>query len=166
MVISTKVETTCRKKTMVNVRFRLIDGRHAELWVKSEIKVDIRFWDNENECYRNVKASPYTLTEQKIAKDAVALRKMKIEEVYLKLKDKNIRLTSKIFNEYVEKFIKYGSFEELKVNVLTDQLGRYIIDRRFGKTKVKAINTLINSIKRYERYVSHIKPIEYPTYLS
>jgi site-specific recombinase XerD len=165
MVITSKAESTCKKKTMVNVRFRLFDGRHAELWVKSEIKVDIRFWDNENECYRNVKASPYTLTEQKIAKDAVALRKMKIEEVYLKLKDKNIRLTSKIFNEYVEKFIKYGSFEELKVNVLTDQLGRYIIDRRFSKTKVKSINTLINSIKRYERYVSHIKHIEYTTYL-
>lgn len=165
MTINTKVETTCEKKNWVNVRFRLIDGQRVELWVKSEIKVDIRFWDANNECYRNVKAYPYTLAEQKMAKDAVALRKMKIEEVYLMLKDKDIKLTSKLFNEYVAKYLRYGSFEELKVDVLTEQFGRYIIDRRFGKNKVKTMNTLVQAIKRYERYVSFVKNCEYITYM-
>jgi integrase len=165
MNVNLIVKTTDVKKKMVKVRFRLLDGRRNDLFVKSEISVDIRFWDNDNESYRNVKACPYSLAEQKAVKDSIANRKMLIEDIYLKVKD-NGTLTSKKFNEYVNATIKYGSATALNVDLLTVQMQEYIKDKGFSTSKIKSTNTNINTILRYERYKSLLTGVEYKTLLS
>jgi len=165
MNINLIVKTTDLKKTKVKVRFRLIDGRHNDLWVKSEINVDIRFWDEERECYKNIKACPYTMTEQKAFKDKIANRKMLIEEIYLQVKD-NGKLTSKKFNEYVNATLKFGSASALNVDLLSVQMHEYIKDKRFAKSRAKSTTTNINTVLRYERYKSLLTGIEFKTLLS
>ena len=43
MHINLIIKTTNEKKNLVKVRFRLLDGRRADLRVKSDILVDIRY---------------------------------------------------------------------------------------------------------------------------
>ena len=107
MHINLIIKTTNEKKNLVKVRFRLLDGRRADLWVKSDILVDIRYWDFDRECYRNIKACPYSPQEQKSIKDQIANRKMLIEEVYLQCENKE-QLTSKSFNQLIQFNIKFG----------------------------------------------------------
>lgn len=109
------IKTTDAKKTMVKVRFRLLDGRRNDLFIKSDIKVDIRFWDFERECYKNIKACPYTLAGQTQIKNLIANHKMLIEKVYLKLKHKE-DLTSKYMNECVQNYLKVGSKNSFFLN--------------------------------------------------
>jgi hypothetical protein len=133
--------------------------------VKSNIKVDINFWDYENECYKSTRGCPYTLMEQKNVKDLIILRKMMIEEVYLRLNNGK-DLSSRYFNEYVQRYIQTGSIEVVNKELLTVQFQQYIKDRRFGKNKVRTLTTLINSIRRYERYLSQINKTDYQTVLT
>lgn len=154
MNVNLIVKTTDVKKKMVKVRFRLLDGRRNDLFVKSEIAVDIRFWDNDNESYRNVKACPYTLAEQKAVKDTIANRKMLIEEIYLQVKDNGI-LTSKKFNEYVQNYLKYGKDTAMNMDLMVNLMKNYLQEKNFSVPKVKSFNTLIQSVIRFENYISY-----------
>lgn len=154
MNVNLIVKTTDVKKKMVKVRFRLLDGRRNDLFVKSEIAVDIRFWDNGNESYRNVKAYPYSLAEQKAVKDRIAKRKMLIEEIYFQVRDKGI-LTSKKFNEYVQNYLKYGKDMAMNMDLMVNLMKNYLQEKNFSVPKVKSFNTLIQSVIRFENYISY-----------
>lgn len=156
MNVSLIIKTTIKNKKMVNVRFRLIDGRRNDLFVKSEFSVDIRFWDVDNECYRNVKACPYSLQDRKDVKDKIAMRKIMIEDIYLGVKDKG-SLTSKIFNEHVQNHLKYGEDTAVNMDLMINQMNYYLQEKKFSPPKVKSFNTLIKSVVRFQNYCSFVQ---------
>lgn len=165
MKIKAIVKTSVEDKQMIKVRFRLIDGRDVDLFHKSDIWVDRRFWDNSNDCYRNIKACPYTLEEQKTVKDLIIQRKMLLEEVYLQLQG-NKELTSKKFNNHVNNYLKYGKDTALNADLLVCQMHEYIADKGFSTPKIKNTKTYINAIVRYEKYQSLIQKSEYKVRIS
>lgn len=159
------IKTSDAKKTMVKVRFRLLDGRRNDLFIKSDIKVDIRFWDFERECYKNIKACPYTLAEQTQIKNLIANHKMLIEKVYLKLKHKE-DLTSKYMNECVQNYLKYGNDTAMNMDLMVNLMKFYLQEKKFSIPKIKSFNTLIQSVIRFENFISFIQKSEVKIFMS
>lgn len=153
MNINLIIKTKNENKKLVKVRFRLSDGRQTDLWVKSDILVDIRYWDFNRECYKNIKACPYTLDEQKNIKDQITKFKMLMEEVYLKCKNKN-KLTSKSFNQLIQNNLKFGSNSALNMDIIVNLMSFYIKEKNFSVSRTKSVTTLLRSINRFENFIS------------
>lgn len=154
MHINLIIKTTNEKKNLVKVRFRLLDGRRADLWVKSDILVDIRYWDFDRECYRNIKTCPYSLQEQKSVKYQIANRKMLIEEVYLQCENKE-QLTSKSFNQLIQFNVKFGKESALNMDMIVNLMQLYLKEKEFSVSRTKSVTTLLRSITRFEKFISY-----------
>jgi len=148
------IKTSVNEKVLVRVRFRLTEGRGVDLFHRSEIFVDSRYWDFSRECYRSVKSCPYTDEEKLEIENRISDRKKLIKEVYLSLKDKE-NLTSKLFNELVNHSVVYGCEKSVNMDLLVNLLSYYIKEKRFSKSREKNIYSMRNSLIRFERFLSY-----------
>lgn len=94
------IRTSIKEKKLVNVRFRLTDGRDIQLFHKSDIKVCPNDFDAKNE---KIKAKIiFDATLRKSIDDSITGRKMLISELYLLAPDKSV-LTSDWLEDAIDR---------------------------------------------------------------
>ena len=156
MKVTSIIKTTVNEKVLVRVRFRLTDGRGIDLFHRSEIFVDSRYWDTTRECYRSIRSCPYTDEEKLELENKISDRKRLMKDVYLSVKDKE-NLTSKLFNELVICSVVYGCEKSVNMDLLVNLLSYYVKEKKFSKSREKNIHSMMNSIVRFEKYNSFIQ---------
>lgn len=94
------IRTSTKDKKLVNVRFRLTDGRDVQLFHKSEIKVSPYDFDAKNE---KIKAKIiFDAKLRKFIDDSISDRKKLIRELYIQAPDKSV-LTSAWLDEAIDR---------------------------------------------------------------
>ena len=101
------IRTSTKEKKLVNVRFRLTDGRDVQLYHKSDIQICPGDFDAKNE---KIKAK--IIFDAKLRKDIddrITDRKKRISELYLLAPDKSV-LTSDWLEEAIDRDLYPGKY--------------------------------------------------------
>ncbi len=150
--------STNDKDKLVNVRFRLTDGRKIQLFHKSEIKVRPNDFDKKKE---KIKAKvTYDPKERKKFDDSINDRKKKIETLYLDATDKTA-LTSKWLDDEIDKLLhpeKYINSDNAPTpETLLTYIAQFIKSAPNRKDKKTGRNLVYNNIQQYKATEKHLK---------
>lgn len=149
--------STNDKDKLVNVRFRLTDGRKIQLFHKSEIKVKPNDFDTSKD---KIKAKiTYDSEKRQKFDDSIVDRKKIIETLYLGATDKTV-LTSKWLDEAIDKHLhpeKYIQDNKPTAQYLIEYIDNFIT--RAPQRKKKRDNTFVrqSTIKSYVANRNRIK---------
>ena len=150
------IRTSTKEKKLVNVRFRLTDGRDIQLFHKSDIKVCPGDFDAKNE---KIKAK--IIFDAKLRKDIddrITDRKKRISELYLLAPDKSV-LTSDWLEEAIDRDLYPGKYIVNEQTAPTEiTLLAHVADfiSKAPEKKLKKVNRLI-SASTIERYIINQK---------
>lgn len=144
------IRTSTKVKDLVNVRFRLTDGRSIQLFHKSDIKVNPNDFDAKNETIKAKIIFDYKARSE--FNKSITDRKNLISNLYLNAPDKSI-LTSDWFEEAIDKTLHPEKYINPEIASAPAYLIAYI-DKFIEKApqrKKKQTNTYVrkSTIKSY-----------------
>ena len=152
------IRTSTKDKKLVNVRFRLTDGRDIQLFHKSDIKVSPGDFDTKNE---KIKAK--IIFDAKLRKqidDDITDRKKLISKIYLQAHDKSV-LTSEWLEDAINRELYPERYETIEDDPTSKTLLSHIEDiiRKAPEKKLKRTNTQITTgtLKNYKVNQSRLK---------
>ena len=131
-----------RKDGVVNIRFRLSDGRNVQLFHSSDILIDINLWDAKKECVKT-----RALCKDDVRKrinDSIDERKKLLLSIYDA--NKNTELTSAIFEELIDKEL-YPQKYDLKDDGFSDLMELYFRKRKYSDVRAQYYQVLVRALQ-------------------
>ena len=142
------VRTTKKKTSMVNIRFRLRDGRGIQLFHKSNIEVNPSHWDNVRQ---EIKAKVIVDPEVRLRTNRqVAERKNLILEIY-NSEDNKDRPTSEWFESEIDKRIHSHKYS-VKAQPFFETFDDFLQKRKMTDVLRNNFRVVYRALRRYELY--------------
>ncbi|MDR1654106.1 MAG: site-specific integrase [Prevotellaceae bacterium] len=136
------------KNKLVNVRFRLSDGRDFQLFHKSEFSVLPDKWDAQQQC---IKArSIFDATERAKFNNNISERKKIIRQIYLR-QGKN--LTSELLDEAIDKEIHPEKYEIQKKSFF-ELFEHFLNTHPLSDVRRKNYRSVLRALQRFELYTN------------
>ena len=150
------IRTSSKKKERpVAVRFRLSDGRKAQLYYKSDITVNPDCWDDKKECIK------MKILFNRIERVNFARAVVEVKDLMLNLYEripKKSKITSEEFAILIDQSLhpeKYDIVEEeVEDKDFFDHYLTFMQVKEYFGTEKKNYSTLMRLLKRFELYVS------------
>lgn len=157
------IRTSSKKKeSSATVRFRLSDGKTAQLYYKSDITVNPDCWDAKKECIKT-KILFNRIERINIARSIVEVKDLMLN-LYERIPNKK-KITSEEFEILIDQSLhpeKYNLVEEeIEEKDFFDQYTTFMQVKEYFGTEKKNYSTLMRLLRRFELYISVKKRKKY-----
>lgn len=144
------IRVSKRRIERANVRFRLRDGRHIQLFHASELEVNPSDWDATRQ---EIKAKVLYDAEKRAAfNKAVAERRNLMLEIYNAASDKEA-LTSEWLEQEIDRRLHPERYVvEQHRQTFFEAYEEFVEKRKLSEWRVRAIRVVIRALRRYELY--------------
>lgn len=144
------IRVSTKKADKANIRFRLRDGRHLQLFYKSNIEVNPAHWDPKKQEIK----SKVVYDDDKRAKFNTSVGNMKgvILSAFNSVSEKE-SLTSDMLEVEVDKAInpeKYGL--KVKPQTFFEVFNEFILEKKISKVRKSNYRVVLRALQRYELF--------------